>query len=420
MSVTDYIISFLLDVSDAESLVGYTSDRGEWHKYKVIIIPSNFFKPNVYGTPESMPQLPLKRIEGVPLLFGEDSVCRTREQVFVKADIIASAYFLLSRYEEMINPKRDVHGRFSAAASLPGRAGFLNIPIVDEYGRLLRKWLSECGVRLPMPKSKYSFVMSHDVDSVAQYRSLRGLAGGVLRGKAKEALSSFIKGVDNDPLFTFGWMHELEKQLGPHIKVKTFLKVAGKRVPQDIPYFNPYGRDVKRILELYPSVGLHVSYEAALNPELIKREVEILSDVKGAPVKESRHHYLASLEPSDMQYLIDAGITDDYTMGYADIAGFRIGTSRAVRWIDPKKKEVTKLTLHPLSVMDCTLSRCDYMNLSLDDAFSKYKEIRMEALKYGGEFVVLWHNTSVAENSGTYHRELFEKIIRNEESAYSL
>ena len=33
--------------------------------------------------------------------------------------------------------------------------------------------------------------------------------------------------------------------------------------------------------------------------------------------------------------MIRAGITDDFTMGYADIAGFRLGTCRSVRWINP-------------------------------------------------------------------------------------
>lgn len=366
-----------------------------------------------------MPKLPLKQVEGVPFLFGEDSVSRTNSQIFVKADLVASAYFLLSRYEELIVKERDEHGRFAAKDSLLFKAGLLNLPVVDMYGRLLRKWLAECGVKIPVLKSGYKFVMTHDVDVIAQYRSLRGLAGGLLRNKALTALKSFIGGVENDPLFTFDWMRNLEKRLS-RVSVKAFVKVAGKTLSQDIPYFNPYGDDVKKVLGLYPDVGLHVSYEAALDPQLIKRELEILENVAGRKVTSSRHHYLASLKPSDMRFLIDAGISDDYTMGFADCVGFRLGTCRPVRWIDPERKEVTTLTLHPLAAMDCTLSSDKYMELNEEEAFALYKKLRMEAMKHGGEFVALWHNTSVAQTDGSYHRELFEKILNYEEPADSL
>ncbi|MBQ1652058.1 MAG: polysaccharide deacetylase family protein [Paludibacteraceae bacterium] len=419
MSPVEYILSFMLDFGKPGSLVGYTADKSEWKNYKVVIIPSNFFKDGVYGTAASMPKLPLKQVEGVPFLFGEDSVSRTNSQVFVKADLVASAYFLLSRYEELIVKERDEHGRFAAKSSLLFKAGILGTPVVEMYGRLLRKWLGECGVKIPALKSGYKFVMTHDVDAIAQYRSLRGLAGGLLRNKALTALKSFIGGVENDPLFTFDWMKNQEKQLNS-ITVKTFIKVAGKTLTQDIPYFNPYSDDVKKVLKLYPDAGLHVSYEAALNPQLIKGELEILESVTDRKVTCSRHHYLASLKPCDMRFLIDAGITDDYTMGFADCAGFRLGTCRPVRWIDPERKEVTTLTLHPLVVMDCTLSSDKYMELNMDEAFDLYKKLRMESMKHGGEFVTLWHNTSVAQTDGSYHRELFEKILNYEEPADSL
>ena len=407
-------------MDNVNGLVGYTSDKGEWGGYKVIVIPSGFFKKGVYGTLSTMPELPLKKIENVPFLFGEDSISKTRNQIFVKADIVASTYFFISRYEELINMQRDRHGRFPAHASLLYKAGLLHTQIVEEYGRLLRKWLGEVGVQLPATKSKYSFVMSHDIDIVSQYRSLRGFVGGLLRGEVSVAAKSFICGVEYDPLFTFGWMKSLESILDGKIKVKTFLKVAGNTFAQDIPYFNPYSGDVRKILELYPSAGIHISYEAAKNPILIKKEVDILSDITGSRVSESRHHFLASLEPKSLRALIDAGITDDYTMGFADCAGFRLGTSRPVKWIDPERREVTNLTLHPLTVMDCTLSREDYMNLDEDEAFTLFNKLRLEAIRFGCEFVSLWHNTSVAKTDRSYHRSLFEKIIKNEESSYSM
>jgi len=46
---------------------------------------------------------------------------------------------------------RDIYGRFPGKESLPYRAGFIDRPLVDEYGRLLRRQLREMGVEVPEP-----------------------------------------------------------------------------------------------------------------------------------------------------------------------------------------------------------------------------------------------------------------------------
>ncbi|WP_233552248.1 hypothetical protein [Parabacteroides sp. AF48-14] len=64
-----YIIKFLIGGERAgtlSSLVGYTSDPNKFSHYRVVIIPSPFFRDEVYGTAESMPGLPLNEIEVFP------------------------------------------------------------------------------------------------------------------------------------------------------------------------------------------------------------------------------------------------------------------------------------------------------------------------------------------------------------------
>jgi hypothetical protein len=98
-------------------------------------------------------------------------------------------------------------------------------------------------------------------------------------------------------------------------------------------------------------------------------------------------------------------------MGFADIAGFRLGTCRAVRWIDTENQKLTSLVLHPLLIMDNTLSDERYMNLKVDEAFRYCKNLIDEVKKNNGELVLLWHNNSVEKNNKQYHRELYHKII---------
>lgn len=130
-----YIIRFLLGEDISEEIVaaiGYTNNSKHYDRYSIVIIPSGFFTNHIYGTASSLPELPLQEIEGTPLLFGSPLVEQIGDTLVIHADIIASTYFLITRYEEIIQRNvRDEHGRFPGKNSLPYRAGFLHRPIVD-------------------------------------------------------------------------------------------------------------------------------------------------------------------------------------------------------------------------------------------------------------------------------------------------
>ena len=148
-----YLIRFLVGEdapSEIVESIGYTNDPNRFDKYNVVIIPSGFFDEHIYGTQASMPQLPLREVQGIPLLFGSPKEEWVGDTWVVHADIIASTYFLVSRYEEMMRRDvRDAHGRFPGRDSLPYRAGFLHRPIVDEYRLLLHRWIRQSRLRVP-------------------------------------------------------------------------------------------------------------------------------------------------------------------------------------------------------------------------------------------------------------------------------
>ncbi|WP_251968028.1 polysaccharide deacetylase family protein [Parabacteroides sp. AD58] len=420
-----YIIRFLLGVDRAgaySSLIGYTSDVRLFHKYKVVIVPSGFFQSSVYGTPESLPQLPLKEIEGVPLLFGTPKEECFEETWVIYADIIASSYFLLSRYEEI--QKRDIrdkHGRFPGKESLPYKAGFIHRPIVEEYGRLLRHWLRKACVRIPEPQPELQKIwLTHDVDAPFFCRSLRNICRETLKGIGfREALKLYQGPLEKDPYYTFPWMLEqdslVKNRFGDRCHILFFLK-AGGRHANDKPHYQVRSHDIQKLLHLFKKnkalLGLHSSYEAGIYPDLIPEEkMRLEHDWKLENIHLNRHHYLASREPEDLTKLIKAGITDDFTMGYADVSGFRLGTCRPVKWINPMTRQLTSLTLHPLSVMDCTLSESQYMGLSPDEAYQYCAGLVREIRQHRGEIVWLWHNTSFAGTESDYHKKLYVRLL---------
>ena len=428
--IIDYILHFLLgeQVSpDILAQVGYTADPEEFHRFKLVILPSPFFDTDTYGTENSLPHLPLQIWEDAPILFGQPIIEQVGETAILHADLIASTYFLITRYEEMIRREcRDVHGRFPGKESLPYRAGFVDRPVVDEYGKLLRMKLREVGCDIPEPPTQIrKFYLTHDVDQIAHYRNLRGFIGGILRGlkRPKEgnaALRSYFRGLRYDPWYTFPWLFRMDnsakKVLGPtRCETVVFIKVKGGRRKEDKPISKLMSLDFKTLCRLCRKkdvvLGLHTSYEAGLHPSLISEEKKRFDRVAKTKTTYNRHHYLGAREPEDMQALIDAGLTDDFTMGYADMAGFRLGTCRPVKWINPKTMQISSLTLHSLTIMDSSLSDKRYMYLNSFDAYEYCVQLINSVEKYNGELILLWHNTSVEISVQSYHRKLYKDLI---------
>ena len=185
--IIEYIIKFLLGDNVSDDIVqkiGYTDNEEEFGRYRLVIYSSGFFKPEMYGSIHSIPSLPLKIWDDTPLLYGEPEIKEVGNVRIIHADIIASTYFLISRYEEMVRRGcRDVHGRFYGKESLSYKAGFIDRPLVEEYGKLLRQQLRELGIDIPEPEKKIKKIfLTHDVDQLAHYRRFRGMMGAVARG----------------------------------------------------------------------------------------------------------------------------------------------------------------------------------------------------------------------------------------------
>jgi len=429
--IIEYILLFLLGEQvkpEVRALVGYTANPDEFHRYKLVIKSSVFFEDNIYGTEQSLPHLPLRIWEETPIIFGEPEIDQINDTRILQADLVASTYFLISRYEEMVRSKiRDSHGRFPGKESLPYRAGFIDRPLVEEYGRLLRMQLREIDCDAPEPPTKIQKIyLTHDVDQLAHYRNIRGMIGGVLRGlkwpkEGNSALKSYFTGLRFDPWYTFPWLFMQDNSLidvvgKDRCEAIAFFRSGGGRKKEDKPISNLILPDFQTLLKYCRkkniTIGLHTSYEAGYNPPLIHKEKKTLDRIGKVESVYHRHHFLRSREPEHMQTIIDAGFTDDFTLGYADMAGFRLGTCRPVKWINPKTRKLSSLTLHSLAIMDCTLSDKRYMYMNAYDAYQYCLQLIDCVESYNGELVVLWHNSSVEKKPQSYHRKLYRDVVK--------
>jgi hypothetical protein len=421
-----YLIRFLLGDHVPEEVaarVGYTSDGALFSQYRVVMIPSGFFDGEAFGRADSIPTLPLQQMEGVPLLFGQPLADRVGERLLIHADLLAGAFFLLSRYEETVRRGvRDIHGRFPGRESLPFRAGFIHRPLVDEYGRLLRRWLRQTGVPVQEPPQRIRHInLTHDVDAPFACRTWRNVARGLAEGKDLRTLLRLRFGaLEKDPFYTFPWLLSEDRQVRTAFgeedcDIYLFFKAGRSGEKADRPYSNLWGRDIRRLHALLrdsrAKVGLHVSYRAGKKPALAPVEKERLQRAFSREICAGRHHFLAAREPEDMAALEQAGLTDDFTMGYADVAGFRLGTSRPVRRMDAVNRRLSALILHPLTVMDSTLSQSGYMGMNAEEALDCAVRLAEQVRLFNGELTLLWHNTSVVEGEG-YHKTLYATLLK--------
>ena len=386
--IINYIKTWLLyGNADAAQMIGYTADEREWQKYKLVIVPNGHLGKDIV-----LPDLTTPVVE-------QWSASDAPEQVVavVRNDLIYNTFFFISRAEEVINKQRDEHGRFAAAYSVLGERNRLMVPTLDEYARLVMKAVGQ-----PLPPSGFAHIyLTHDIDTIAHYRHLRGALGGLWRGEWRQVLRSW-RDIEYDPAYTFPWLVEQDSRVPLAEKIYFVKHSFGKGY--DYPQYNHHSPDAHRLRKFLEwnkvTIGWHSSYYGVGSIEQRSKRRDELSV--------HRSHYLnCSIE--NMRKLVSLGITDDYTMGFADQAGFRLQTSRAVLWIDPERMQLTELVLHPLIIMDVTLSSKNYMALDQVEATYVCQQLIDKVRMHNGDLCLLWHNTSI--NQTDYHKSLYPELL---------
>lgn len=104
-----------------------------------------------------------------------------------------------------------------------------------------------------------------------------------------------------------------------------------------------------------------------------------------------------------------AGITDDFSMGFADSVGFRMGTCHPYYFINPKTQQVTNVLVHPMQIMECSLDRKNYMGLKYKDAYNVCKTLIDSTYDFNGELVLLFHNPIWSDEN--YYGQLYENLL---------
>ncbi len=333
-------------------------------------------------------------------------------------DILAMIFYLLTRYEEYLPYQGDVHGRFPASQSLAGCHHFLHRPVIDIWIHQMAEILRRMDSRFSAPSPIYRFLPTFDIDMAWLFRhkgsirntgaALKELASGRVNDLMKRL--SVLAGFSPDPFDHFDYLDQLIKkhQLNP-----IFFLLLGKfgRFDKNVSPRQPAMQRLIRRLARHYQLGLHPSYQSNEQCKLIKKEKQQLETISGASVALSRQHFVRLTFPHTYRQLLDVGITDDYSMGYPEQPGFRAGTSSPFYWYDLAKNCPTRLRVHPFQLMDVTLQQ--YLQLAPEESIALAKQLAGEVKKYGGQFVSIWHNSSLSdEGEWKGWRRVHEQLIQ--------
>ena len=334
-------------------------------------------------------------------------------------DPFAAIFFCLSRYEEYLPHLTDSHGRFPATESLAYKERFLHQAVVDRWAMLLADKLRESYPDMQIPARQVDVEDTFDIDAAYCYKhkglfrtligTLRDVASSRGQGLVRDRYRVIFNKQD-DPFDSFDYIIGVSNA-HPGKRLNFFPLMADYNVnDKPISYLNKEFRQLLQHLSDNAKMGIHLSYASYDNPSLIPSEIERLSSLLHRKMVRNRFHFLRFRLPQSYQYLLEYGITHDYSMGYADEPGFRAGTGTPYPFFDLESDSETQLIIHPFPIMDSTLKF--YKGLSAKESEPIYRQFIDEVRHVGCTLSLLWHNQSLCEDFGWQGwRGLYESVV---------
>ncbi|MCF8218598.1 MAG: polysaccharide deacetylase family protein [Bacteroidales bacterium] len=351
-----------------------------------------------------------KEGELIPVIFGEPHVEEFESQIICHADLFASAFFMLSRWEEVVNENRDQHDRFRATESVAVQHDFIHRPIVNEYLELLLGWLKKLGLKQNMPQREFQWVLTHDIDKISWDKNYwRSLARDLLKQGNPQLVWKKLTQIFRNPYDTFDKLMDWSEQAG--VKSRFYFMAGGNG---EYDYENYLQKDsfkesVQKIQKRGHIIGFHPGYATYRDESEWKEQKNSLAQVIGQPINEGRQHFLRVRIPETWQIWDENDMETDSSMGFAEIPGFRCGTCYTFTVFDVKQRKTLRLKEMPLIAMDVTYA--NYLKYSPRQTLDNLREIKKRIVHFGGNFVILWHNSNLYAEFWPLYLPVYKKLI---------
>ncbi len=332
-------------------------------------------------------------------------------------DPFSASFYMMSRYEEYQLHNKDEHGRFPATESLAYRKGILHRPVVNEWAERVVRILQTRYTNLTLRPGTFRFQPTVDIDSAYSYRykglvrTVGGFARDIINKKWDDVYLRWkvlFHGAQ-DPFDSFDQFKKIHQKAG--VEPIYFVLFADYGAfDKNLPVNHPGFIELLRRLADEALLGLHPSYQSATDASRLEHELTAFQAALNMEITRSRQHFLRLSMPQTYRNLIQVGIQEDYSMGFADQPGFRAGVCTPFPFYDLELDTSTDLMVYPITFMDGTLK--DYLKLDPEQAAGLVRPLMDQVKKYRGVLISLWHN----ETQGGVGRwqgwpQLYEKIV---------
>ncbi|RNI22476.1 polysaccharide deacetylase family protein [Rufibacter latericius] len=330
----------------------------------------------------------------------------------VHYDLVASAFYLLSGWQEFYGPERDLFNRYPYKASQQARHRFIIKPLVNYYLGILKEAVSLAYGQEILPKlwngKPFATCLTHDIDYL---QSAWKVAGKPAFQKGNLALLFKLaqqKLTGKDAWFN---LPQVEAELGKLPAKATFFFL-----PEVAPYEGHPNADydvsapviqkeVKRLTALGHEIGLHGSHGTGTKAKQLQTEQEKLP---GA-IQGNRFHYLRFDPVKTPSVLEELTFLYDSTLGFPEHFGFRNSFCHPFRLFDFKQRRMSPIWEMPLNLMDVTLNHPNYLQLTPTEVLPAITPMLEEIIRFHGVFTLLWHN----ENFSPYGMEGGLQLFRD-------
>ena len=324
--------------------------------------------------------------------------------IYVNADLIKTAFFLLSRIHEN-ETELDHLNRFQAKYSL---LDDVTVPLVNEYFRLLHELVikiinkegkTDINSTYYWPNNApYAVCLTHDVDNVYKWWPKKILSFVFKEGKISELIHSLGKG----EYWNFDKILDIESNYGFK---STFFFLTAKKDLKPRYKLSKLSKVIKKLEINGWEVGLHTGFKSFNDSSKLYIEKKKLEKILGKKVEGLRNHYLRMDIPKTWSIQSEIGFIYDTTLGFRETVGFRSGycfPHYLYDFANEKKLDIIEL---PMTIMDSALLLSEKPKI-------EFKNILENVKRFNGLLVLNWHQCSFDKKDYSDRLEMYKYILK--------